>query len=163
MYCPYPGNGIIVHQWLFLDAHSRKIIPSTMQLKTNSESHWTRTHIRITGRLCHHFFQTDNVRQVSETKWKSTVFPALILVYTVIVTDQRKRNILPSQIVNLGFSWGVRREYLSDLWPNQEQCGGWERAALEALHRNCRDGQHTAGDTHSAILSNITAVIWYSI
>ena len=39
MYCPYPGNGIIVHQWLFLDAHSRKIIPSTMQLKTNSESH----------------------------------------------------------------------------------------------------------------------------
>ena len=117
MYCPYPGNGIIVHQWLFLDAHSRKIIPSTMQLKTNSESHWAYTHIRITGRLCHHFFQTDNVSHLSETGSKSTVFPALILVYTVIVTDQRKRNILPSQIVNLGFSWGVRREYLSDLWP----------------------------------------------
>ena len=51
-----------------------------------------------------------------ETKSKSTVFPALILVYTVIVTDQRKRNILLNlEFVNLGFGWGVRREYLSDL------------------------------------------------
>ena len=59
---------------------------------------------------------TDNVRQVSETTSKYTVFPALILVYTVIVTDQRKRNTLVNLgLVNLGFSWGVRREYLSDL------------------------------------------------
>ena len=84
----------------------------------------------MTGHLSHHFFQTDNVSQVSEAKSRSTVFPALILVYTVIVTDQRKRNILPSRLVNLGFvnlgfvnlgfvnlgfGWGVRRGYLSDL------------------------------------------------
>ena len=65
------------------------------------------------------------MRQVSETTSKYTVFPALILVYTVIVTDQRKRNTLVNLVVNLGlvnlglvnlgFSWGVRREYLSDL------------------------------------------------
>ena len=67
------------------------------------------------------------MRQVSETTSKYTVFPALILVYTVIVTDQRKRNTLVNLglvnlghdlgLVNLGFSWGVRREYmyLSDL------------------------------------------------
>ena len=48
------------------------------------------------------------MRQVSETTSKYTVFPALILVYTVIVTDQRKRNTLVNLgLVNLGFSWGV--------------------------------------------------------
>ena len=51
------------------------------------------------------------MRQVSETTSKYTVFPALILVYTVIVTDQRKRNTLVNLglvnlgLVNLGFSW----------------------------------------------------------
>ena len=55
------------------------------------------------------------MRQVSETTSKYTVFPALILVYTVIVTDQRKRNtfvnlglvlgLVNLGLVNLGFSW----------------------------------------------------------